>query len=252
MKIEVVLAPNAGPMTLDGTRSYVIEGAVVIDPGPAIDSHVEAMRSRLQHPEGVLLTHRHGDHVPAAEVLRRKLGLPVYGPAGVGIDLDRVVSDGQTLTFGSFRVTVIATPGHTAEHVCYLGEGGELFTGDTVLGAGTTAILPPDGDMGDYIASLQRLLALRPRVIYPGHGPVREQATDLISGYIEHRRMRERQILRALESGATTIEQIRADIYEDLDPRLHAAADSQISAHLIDLERRGAIQRTAAGVELRR
>lgn len=251
MNVEPVLAPNPGPYTLDGTRSYVIDGCVVVDPGPSITSHVEAIASLLTEDALVVLTHRHGDHTPAAEDLRRRTGAAIFGPSGVGVALDRTLVDGDVIEHRGVILRVVSTPGHTSEHVCYLGSGGELFSGDTVLGSGTTVILPPDGDMGEYVASLEKLRALRPKVIYPGHGPVREDAVALITAYIEHRRLRESQILDALRAGALNEGRIRSSIYPDLDERLHDAASSQIVAHLVHMEQRGLVLRSAEGWEAR-
>jgi len=136
---------------------------------------------------------------------------------------------------------VIATPGHTREHVCYLTPDGDLFTGDTILGRGTTAIFPPDGHMGDYIRSLRTLRARAPRRIFPGHGPTRDDAVALIDEYIAHRLEREQQVLRAAAAGARTVPEMRRRIYPDLDPRLEAAAEAQITAHLIKLREEGRI-----------
>jgi hydroxyacylglutathione hydrolase len=136
---------------------------------------------------------------------------------------------------------VIATPGHTNEHVCYLTAGGDLFTGDTVLGEGTTAIFPPDGHMGDYLRSLALLRSRNPKRIYPAHGPIREDAVALIDQYLAHRRERERQVLEAVENGATSIADMRKRIYPELDVRLHRAAEIQIEAHLIKLREEGRV-----------
>lgn len=242
MKIETLLAPNPGAFTLDGTRSYVLERSLVVDPGPSIASHVEAIALLLEHPRAVLLTHRHADHVPAALDLKQRMDIEVWGPAGVGIDLDRTLREGDVISAGGSSLTVIETPGHTVEHVCYLSSEGDLFTGDTVLGEGTTVVLPPDGDMGAYIRSLQRLRSLDARRVWPGHGPMREDVASLLDGYIAHRRERESQIVSVLTSGARSIRGLREVIYAGLDARLHEAAESQIEAHLIDLEARGVVR----------
>jgi glyoxylase-like metal-dependent hydrolase (beta-lactamase superfamily II) len=180
----------------------------------------------------IFITHRHGDHAPAAVPLKRRTGARIVAPRGVLNETDLIVSDGDVVD----GLRVIATPGHTHEHVCYLTPGGDLFTGDTVLGAGTTTIFPPDGSMGDYIRSLQRLRALQPRRIFPAHGPTRDDAVALIDEYIAHRLEREQQVLAAMAAGARTPAEMRARIYPDLDPRLHGAAEIQIKAHLIKIE----------------
>jgi glyoxylase-like metal-dependent hydrolase (beta-lactamase superfamily II) len=243
MNIRSITAPNPGPFTLTGTQTYLIGETTILDPGPLIESHVEALRAAMPNLRTILITHRHDDHAPAAVPLKRATGAELIAPRDVLDDsiVDRRVSGGESLTIEGTRIDVIATPGHTSEHVCYLTADGDLFTGDTILGSGTTAIFPPDGHMGDYLRSLATLRALNPRTIYPAHGPIREHAVALIDEYIAHRHERERQILDAVAAGATTAPELRARIYPDLDERLHRAAEIQITAHLIKLREEGAI-----------
>jgi len=237
MNIRSITAPNPGPFTLDGTRTYLLDDYAVIDPGPAIDSHIEAIRMAMPNLRTIFITHRHADHAPAAVPLRRATGARIVAPPGVVDETDELARDGEVIG----GLEVIATPGHTKEHVCYLTADGDLFTGDTILGSGTTAIFPPDGNMGDYLRSLQKLRDKQPRRIHPAHGPTREDALALIDEYIAHRLERERQVLDALARGAATIPEMRALIYPDLDERLHGAAEIQLRAHLIKLEEEGAI-----------
>lgn len=243
MNVELVRAPNAGPFTLDGTNSYVF-GSVMIDPGPAIDEHIERLLEKAGQVDAILITHRHGDHAPAARPLRERTGAQVYAPRGVLDDtvVDVRLEDGMKIELGQFRIEAIATPGHTAEHFCFLSADGGLFTGDMVLGAGTSAVFPPDGDMGDYVASLRKLIARRPSRIYPGHGPVREDALALLEEYLAHREMRDRQIAEALLDGPLSVPALRATIYPDLGPGLEGAADAQLLAHLIYLIDRGIVK----------
>jgi hydroxyacylglutathione hydrolase len=175
--------------------------------------------------------------------LKKATGAEVIAPRNVLDDatVDRRVAGGESLMIQGTRIDVIATPGHTNEHVCYLTADGDLFTGDTILGYGTTAIFPPDGHMGDYFRSLATLRALNPRRIYPAHGPMREDAVALIDEYIAHRLEREQQVLDAHAAGAKNAQEMRARIYPDLDPRLHRAAEIQIEAHLIKLREEGSI-----------
>ncbi len=233
MNIRSITAPNPGPFTLDGTQTWLLGESTLIDPGPAIDSHVNALRAAMPKLRTILITHRHGDHAPAAIPLKNATGARIVAPANVleDDDVDQRVSGGDFVE----ELEVIATPGHTNEHVCYLTAEGDLFSGDTILGAGTTAIFPPDGHMGRYIHSLRTLRAREPRRIFPAHGPVREDAVALIDEYIAHRLERERQVLDAIVHGAKTIPEMRARIYTDLDERLHRAAEIQITAHLIKL-----------------
>lgn len=243
MNIRSILAPNPGPFTLDGTQTYLLGGTAVLDPGPDVASHVAAIREAQPELRLILITHRHGDHAPAAVPLRQATGARIVAPRGVLDDsiVDRRVVGGEVLPIEGTDVEVIATPGHTGEHVCYLTSAGDLFTGDTILGFGTTAIFPPDGHMGDYLRSLRTLRARNPRRIFPAHGPVREDAVALIDEYIAHRLERERQVLDAFASGARTAAEMRAHIYPDLDARLHGAAETQIEAHLIKLREEGRI-----------
>ena len=243
MNIRSVLAPNPGPFTLTGTQTYLLGDTTILDPGPLIDSHVQALRAAMPDLRTILITHRHGDHAPAALPLKEATGAEIIAPRNVLDDsvVDRRVEGGQSLTIEGTRINVIATPGHTNEHVCYLTSDGDLFSGDTILGTGTTTIFPPDGHMGDYMRSLQTLRSRNPRRIYPAHGPVRDDAVALIDEYIAHRLERERQVLEAIEAGATTAEAMRARIYPTLDERLHGAAEIQIEAHLIKLREEGRV-----------
>lgn len=235
MNIRSITAPNPGPFTLDGTKTYLVGDTVVIDPGPNIASHVDAIRDAMPQLATILITHRHADHAPAAVPLKHATGARIVAPRNVLSETDQVVDDGDVVE----GLEVIATPGHTNEHVCFLTPEGDLFTGDTILGYGTTAIFPPDGNMGDYIASLRKLRWREPRRIFPAHGPVRDDAVALIDEYIAHRLDRERQVIAALRGGARTIPELRKIIYPDLDPRLHGAAEVQIQAHLIKLQAEG-------------
>jgi len=235
VNIRSITAPNPGPFTLDGTRTYLVDESIVIDPGPDIASHVNAIARAMPELKTIFITHRHGDHAPAALPLKQRTNARIVAPRGVLDDVDEIVSGGEIIE----GIEVIATPGHTAEHVCYLTSAGDLFTGDTILGFGTTAIFPPDGNMRDYIASLRVLRAREPQRIWPAHGPTREDAVALIDEYIAHRLEREQQVLDALKSGARTTAEIRRAIYPDLDPRLARAAEIQITAHLEKLKEEG-------------
>jgi len=243
MIIRRITAPNPGPFTLDGTQTYLLGETAVLDPGPHIDSHVAAIVEALPNLRIILITHRHGDHAPAAVPLKNATGAQIVAPRNVLDDsqVDRRVAGGETLRIDDTAIEVIATPGHTNEHVCYLTTAGDLFTGDTILGFGTTAIFPPDGHMGDYFRSLRTLRERNPRRIYPAHGPVREDAVALIDEYIAHRLEREQQVLAAHQSGDRTPAAMRSRIYPDLDERLHGAAEIQIEAHLIKLREEGLV-----------
>jgi glyoxylase-like metal-dependent hydrolase (beta-lactamase superfamily II) len=232
--IRSVLAPNPAPFTLDGTRSWLVGETLMIDPGPAIDSHVDALLAAQPRVATILVTHRHADHAPAAVDVARRSGARILAPEGVLDDaiVERRLVDGEAIECEGAVITAIATPGHTAEH---------FFTGDTILGEGTTAIFPPDGVMADYMASLRKLRALAPRAIYPGHGPVRTDAVEWIDYYIAHREERERQILEALGEGPLGVAELRARIYPDLHAELRSAAEMQLLAHARHLADRGLV-----------
>lgn len=239
MNVRALLAPNPGPFTLEGTQTYLLGDTAVLDPGPLLDAHIEAIRAALPRLATILITHRHADHAPAAIPLKEMTGARILAPRNVLEETDQILSGGETIAIDGETLEVIATPGHTNEHICFLTRDGDLFTGDTILGSGTTTIFPPDGHMGDYLRSLRVLRARNPRRIYPAHGPVREDATALIDEYIAHRLQREQQVLAAVAAGAASAAEMRAHIYPDLDPRLHQAAEIQIEAHLTKLREEG-------------
>ena len=241
MDISSITAPNPGAFTLDGTRTYLLGRTAVIDPGPAIDSHIDAIRKAQPALNTIFITHRHADHAPAAIPLQASTGARIIAPEGVLDSADVPVRGGERFEVGGEGIEVIATPGHTSEHVCYMTASGDLFTGDTILGAGTTAIFPPDGNMREYLASLQVLRDRNPKRIFPAHGPTRDDAIALIDEYIAHRLERERQVIDAMRAGAQTIPEMRRRIYRELDPPLERAAEVQMLAHLIKLQEEGRV-----------
>jgi glyoxylase-like metal-dependent hydrolase (beta-lactamase superfamily II) len=245
-RIVRVLAPNPGPFTLEGTNTWVVgeRPAVVIDPGPDDSGHILAVLDEAEPVAAILLTHRHPDHAPGAARLAEAAGAPVHAfrpEAG-----EPPLADGDVVDANGVHLRVIHTPGHTPDHVCYLLEGeGKVFTGDTVLGRGTSVIDPPDGDMAAYVRSLERLRSLDPQTIYPGHGPVIFTPRGLLDFYLRHRRDRERQVLDGLEKGPQTPEELVPSIYaEEVSPDLFPAAARSVLAHLLKLEREGRIART--------
>jgi glyoxylase-like metal-dependent hydrolase (beta-lactamase superfamily II) len=239
MNIRSITAPNPGPFTLTGTHTWLLGNTAVIDPGPAIDSHVAAIIDAMPRLDTIFITHRHEDHAPAALPLKRATGARIIAPLDIA---DVRVAGGETFNVGDESLEAIATPGHTREHICYLTSTGALFTGDTILGEGTTVIFPPDGDMSDYLRSLATLRARNPRRIHPAHGPTRDDAVALIDEYIAHRLERERQLIDALASGARSTAELRVQIYPQLDERLHRAAELQLTAHLVKLQQEGRVR----------
>ncbi|MEA3041852.1 MAG: hypothetical protein QOC65_1341 [Sphingomonadales bacterium] len=261
--VRRILAPNPSPFTFTGTQTYIVgEGEVaVIDPGPGDPRHIEALLGALagERVEAILCTHTHRDHSPASRPLAAATGAPIVGCAPLAIadegpradaafDFDyapdRVLADGERLAGEGWALDALATPGHTSNHLCFALEGtGLLFTGDHVMGWSTTVVSPPDGDMTDYIASLDLLLARDDAAYLPAHGPAVEDPHAHVRRLIEHRRMRERQILGHIEAGIGRISDMVPDMYRDVDPRLHPAAARSVLAHLVDLERRGTVRR---------
>jgi glyoxylase-like metal-dependent hydrolase (beta-lactamase superfamily II) len=257
--VRRILAPNPSPFTHTGTQTYIVgRGEVaVIDPGPDLASHIEALVAALagERVTAILCTHTHRDHSPASRPLQAATGAPIVGCAALSLDdagpradesfdsdyrPDRVLADGEDVAAGGWTLAAVATPGHTSNHLCFaLGGESALFTGDHVMGWSTTVVAPPDGDMADYMAGLDRLLGREDRVYYPAHGPAVTDPHAHVRRLIGHRRMRERQILAHLERGEGRIEAMVADIYAEIDPRLFPAAGRSVLAHLIDLERRG-------------
>ncbi len=248
-QIELVLAPNPGPYTGPGTNSYVIASsgeALVLDPGPIIELHLDAIRVALTGltPAGVVVTHTHPDHAPAANGLGSELDVPVFGFApGDGFVPTTTLEDGSTIPFGDDNLVTVHTPGHTADHVC-LRLGEYLFTGDHIMG-GSTVIIE---DAAAYMASLEKVAALDPAHLYPGHGPEIPEARKMIAEYIAHRIEREQQILAALRAGASNINDIVDEVYAGLDPSLRMAAAFQVHTQLIKLRDEGWVVLGEGGV----
>jgi len=250
MRVIRVLAPNPGIRELEGTNTWIVGGqpAIVIDPGPEDAGHLNEIVRSAGLVGAIALTHDHPDHAPGALPLASVTGAPVFAarPAG-GM---RRIRDGETVSAGSASLTVLATPGHTPDHLAFhASSASSLFTGDAVLGRGTSVIDPPEGDLTAYLRSLRRMRDLAPRTIYPGHGPVVLRAMAVLDEYLEHRAMREHQILKALEGAWRSIDELVGEIYADYPSEVHALASRSVLAHLLKLEVEGrAEKRTKAGV----
>lgn len=259
--VRRVLAPNPSAFTYSGTQTYIVgEGTVaVIDPGPDDPDHVAALLRAVEGEtvSAILCTHTHRDHSPAAIAFKAATGAEIVGCAPLVLDdsgpradaafdrgyaPDRVLGDGEAVSGPGWTLEAVATPGHTSNHLCFaLPESGALFTGDHVMGWSTTVISPPDGDMADYMASLDRLSRREDRIYYPAHGDPVDRPQRLVRGLAGHRRQREGQILRLLGEGPQTISGFVERMYVGLDPRLNGAAGRSVLAHLIDLQERGVV-----------
>jgi glyoxylase-like metal-dependent hydrolase (beta-lactamase superfamily II) len=262
--IRRVVARNPGPFTFMGTGTYIVgRGEVaVIDPGPDLPEHLDAILAALEPGERVthiLVTHHHSDHSPLARPLKAKTGAVIYGcavgaaaeestirtEAGADFDFAPDVSlcgGGQVLEGPGWTLEAVATPGHTSNHICFaLKEENALFSGDHIMGWSTTVITPPDGDMTDYMESLERVKARGFDVLWPTHGPPIREVRPFIEAYAAHRRAREAQVLAAVGEGYERIVDMVPKLYADVDPRLHPAAARSVLGHMIDLVRRGKV-----------
>lgn len=261
--VRRVMARNPGPFTLHGTGTFIVgdRRVAVIDPGPDLPEHLTALEAALDGLEvtHIVVTHTHRDHSPAARHLHDLTGAPryAYGPHGAGriergvqveegadhdFAPDVAVRDGDVITGDGWSLEAVHTPGHTANHVCYqIRETGTLLCGDHVMGWNTTIISPPDGDMGQYLASLARLLERDDRRYLPTHGPAIESPKPFVRGYITHRKLRERQVLGCLADGVRRVSDMVGRIYRDLPERMHGAAARQLLATIIHLVDRGEV-----------
>ena len=258
--IRRVIANNPGPFTYLGTGTYIVgRGEVaVIDPGPLDQDHLRAL---LEATEGeriavILVTHDHADHAPLAADLAKATGARIVGcrplperqamPQGVeeGLDPlfrpDHTPADREAITGPGWTLRAMTTPGHTSNHICFaLEEERALFTGDHVMGWSTTVVIPPDGDMTDYYASLRKVMDGGFATLWPTHGPPITDPAPFLAAYLDHRLKREAQILGVLGRGPAMIDALVGEIYVGLDPRLKRAAAASVLAHLLHLVRTG-------------
>ena len=268
--VRRLLARNPSPFTFTGTGTFVVgSGTVaVIDPGPDDPAHVAALIAGLagETVSHIVVTHTHMDHSPAAPALKAATGARIVGcaplvlsddgpRADAGFDAsyapDAVMTEGDSVFGPGWTLTAVATPGHTSNHLCFaLEQEKALFTGDHVMGWSTTVVAPPDGDMADYMASLQKLMVRDDAVYHPTHGEPVTDPQRFVKHLIGHRRQRETQVLRAIGEGLVTIPQMVAAMYAMVDKRLHPAAGLSVLAHLIDLEQRGRVARAGDNWQL--
>jgi glyoxylase-like metal-dependent hydrolase (beta-lactamase superfamily II) len=252
--IERLLAPNPSPFTFRGTGVYLVgddKNVAVIDPGPNDPEHIKSLLTAIGSRKvgHILITHTHRDHSPAAAALKEATGAKTYGygphprhdgDAEEGGDRefvpDMAVRDGDVIADNAYRIRCIFTPGHTSNHMCYaLEEEQVLFTGDHVMGWSTSVIAPPDGDMGQYMKSLEKLILREDRTLYPTHGSPIVKPGPFLRAYLRHRKMREGQIARAIARGKNTEPLLVEALYAGLSPALLGAARLTVRAHLLHM-----------------
>lgn len=261
--IRRVICNNPGPFTFTGTGTYIIGtgNVAVIDPGPLDDAHLDAILAALAPNENIshiVITHTHLDHSPLAMPLKAKTGAMIYAHAPGEVETfdgprleeaadetfapDHIVAHGDLIKGDDWTLECVFTPGHMSGHMCYaLVEEKSLFSGDHVMGWSTTVIAPPDGDMTDYMASLDLLLERDDKVYWPTHGTCIEAPQDFVRAYITHRRGREAQVMERLKAGDSDIKKMVETMYADVDKRLHPAAALSVLAHMQDLTTRGLV-----------
>jgi glyoxylase-like metal-dependent hydrolase (beta-lactamase superfamily II) len=235
---RLVRADNPGPMTLDGTNTYVLSGAtgnVVVDPGPLLEDHLRSVASYTP-VVAVLLTHGHLDHCEGAGRFHQLTGAPTLAKDPLlCIDGEPLTFDGTALDIAGLDIEVLHTPGHTADSVSFAVRARDetvVLTGDTILGRGTTVVAHPDGRLGPYLKSLTRLAELRGAMLLPGHGPVRPDVAAVAAEYLAHRQERLDQVRAALAAGARTPHEVVEVVYADVDRTLWPAAEQSVRAQL--------------------
>ena len=253
-----ILGRNAGPMTGPGTNTYLVgnKELALIDPGPSDDEHISSILAAVgdRKLKWVLVTHTHGDHSPAASPIARKLSAELIGiraPEAGRHDRsfipDRTYKDGEVLHSGEFTIELIHTPGHVSNHFCYLlQEESLLFTGDHILQGTTSVILPPDGDMSDYMTSLQELRNRDLKFLAPGHGDIMADPGAVIDALIAHRTARENKILAALKGeDRVGFDELTLKVYDDVAAHLIPWAKLTLEAHLIKLKKESRVMDSA-------
>lgn len=249
--VHVVLAPNPGLMTGPGTNTYVVGSnpSLVIDPAVPDEEYVAEVARAAGEVAAIVVTHRHSDHTGGVAALLTTLGAAVpvraWGDGLVDGVAPLALEDGEAVAAGGVSLRALHTPGHASDHVClYAERTATLFSGDSILGEGTAVIAPPDGDMGDYLDTLERLRGLHVERIFPGHFRALNGGREVVEGYIAHRRAREQRVVDALAGGPRTLEEIVAVAYEETPEELRPAAAMSALAHLELLERGGRVTST--------
>lgn len=247
--VRRVIAPNAGPYTFTGTCTYIVgRGDVaIIDPGPNDAAHLSLILKAVSNEKvsTIIATHTHEDHIGGVAALQAKTGAIVAGcqpheNIKSPYKPDHILDDGESLTGEGWKLTAVATPGHTANHLSFaLEETGVLFSGDHVMAWSTTLVAPPEGSMTAYMSSLARLQQRNDRIYWPGHGGPVQEPQRLLRALIHHRRQRETAIFAQLVNGTDTIPAIVDKLYENIDPALRHGAELSVLAHLEDLVMQG-------------
>jgi len=238
--VSRVVAPNPGPYTGPGTNTWILDAGpvvAVIDPGPDDDSHLAALDRRLagRTVGVVLVTHSHPDHLPLAERFA--------APHNASVRRHPDLRDGDIVRAGNLNITALHTPGHSADHLSFLLPADRaVFTGDLILGQGSSMVTYPEGDVAAYLRSLDRLAALEPRILFPGHWDPVTDAMAKIAEYRDHRLQREAQILAEVRSAPGTAAELTRRVYGDLDEKLMFAAEMTMHAHLRKLIDDGAVR----------
>jgi glyoxylase-like metal-dependent hydrolase (beta-lactamase superfamily II) len=262
--IRRVIANNPSPFTFHGTGTYILgTGKVaVIDPGPDDEAHIDAILACLdgETVSHILVTHTHMDHSPGCRLLQAKTGAPTYayGPHGAGkieqgvqveeggdmeFDPDHLLTHGEIIQGGDWSVECVYTPGHTSNHLCFqLREQKALFTGDHVMGWSTSIISPPDGDMADYMLSLELLLERDDEIYWPTHGPCIDEPKAHVQAYIAHRLEREQQIVACIQGGTFKIREMVPLMYKDTPEFMYPAAARSVLAAMENLIKKGSVE----------
>jgi glyoxylase-like metal-dependent hydrolase (beta-lactamase superfamily II) len=264
--VHLIPIPSVALPPFYGTNSYLVGKSEValIDPGSSQEESIRAILSYLEGLSGarlikIIITHRHPDHMEGASAIKEATGaeIGIYESDAQWLTnrpgappIDYTLRDGDIIELGDLTLKVIHTPGHASGHIClYLQEEKILFSGDLIVGFGTVVISPPDGNMKAYLDSLKVLSGYQIKAICPGHGPVITDAPKKIQEYIEHRLMRERQVINSLKGGEKTIRELVKEVYTDVDPKLHSLAERSVAAHLLKLKEEGRVSRTLENEE---
>lgn len=261
-RVARVLAPNPSPFTFTGTQTHLVgtSDLAIIDPGPDSPEHLAALLAAIagRPVRAILVTHTHRDHSPLARALAAETGAPIIGCAPLVLDMggradaafdtdyapDHILAEGDEVQGAGWTLAAIATPGHTSNHLAFaLHEEQALFSGDHVMGWSTTVVAPPDGDMGAFMASLEKLLAREDRLYYPAHGEPVENPQRYVRHLLGHRQLRERQIAGQLDQGVAEVPVMVRALYAGINPQLERAAQASVLAHLLDMEKRGLVLR---------